>query len=266
MPPAKGAGTRPRTDLRAVDATRPARLEPDPAPAPPAPAAAKPLDLTKGKLDTPLGRAPIIPVLLIGIGGYLTWFGVHYWRQDVKWPSDPIKSVLQGNGLPASTPPPAVSTELAADVQQYQTASPAAASTGTSSSGSDSAYQGTLPAGAAQNTAKLLLSKYGWALTEMAPLITLWAGESGWSPTARNPSSGAYGIAQALGHGTSGSAAPDGTNEYGPQYGLTDAEAQQANAGSVRWQIEWGLGYIKERYKSPTAALKAWLSRSPHWY
>jgi hypothetical protein len=200
--------------------------------------------------------APVIPVLLIMIGGYLSWFAVRYWRQDEKWPSDPIKAALQGKGLPASTPAPAVSSALTADVS-------AAGGTTTPDTGG-SAYQGSLPSGSAQNTAQLLLAKFGWAATEMAPLISLWTKESGWSATARNKQSGAFGIAQALGHGTSCSAAPDGTNEYGPQYGLSCAEAQQANAGSVRWQIEWGLGYIKAVYGSPTAA---WAhEQADNWY
>src|SRR6266851_633263 len=54
------------------------------------------------------GDAPVIPLILIGTGAYLAWFGVHYWRRDVRWPSDPVKSVLQGHGLlpagPAPTP------------------------------------------------------------------------------------------------------------------------------------------------------------------
>jgi colicin import membrane protein len=206
-------------------------------------------------------NAPVIPVLLIALGGYLAWFGVHYWRQDERWPSDPIKAALQGKGLPASAPPPAVSASLSADISSTAAAEgggPAAADAG------GSAYQGSLPAGSAQNTAKLLLAKFGWAPAQMASLITLWTRESGWSPTARNPSSGAFGIAQALGHGTSCSAAPDGTNEYGPDFGLTCAEAQQANAGSVRWQIEWGLAYIKATYGSPAAALAH--ENAHNWY
>lgn len=46
-------------------------------------------------------RAPVIPLLLLGLGAYFTWFGTHYWRRDIKWPSDPVKSALQGKGLPA---------------------------------------------------------------------------------------------------------------------------------------------------------------------
>jgi len=45
-------------------------------------------------IKTPIGNAPIIPVLMILIGGYVAWFGVHYFRADQKWPTDPIKSVL----------------------------------------------------------------------------------------------------------------------------------------------------------------------------
>lgn len=203
-----------------------------------------PVTVSGGDVRAGPVSAPVIPLLLIGIGGYFCWFAVHYWRSDLKWPSDPVKSVLQGKGLPAAQPAPAESASLDAYVAQY---------TGDTSG---SGYQGTLPAGSAQNTAKLLLAKYGWPLSQMASLVPLWNRESGWQGKARNPASGAYGVAQALGHGEADTAAADGTNEYGAQYGLTAAEARQANAGSVRWQIEWGLGYIQSRYGSPQAALQ----------
>jgi hypothetical protein len=211
-----------------------------------------PVAVSGGDVKAGPVSAPVIPLLLIGIGGYLAWFGIHYWRSDLRWPSDPVKSVLQGKGLPRAQQPATEQAALTAYVSQY---------TGAADAG---AYQGALPSGAAQNTAKLLLSKYGWDLAQMPALIKLWTQESGWSSAARNPQSGAYGIAQALGHGEAGTAAPDGTNEYGAEYGLTAAEAQQANAGSVRWQIEWGLGYIQDRYGSPD---KAWAhEQSFNWY
>jgi hypothetical protein len=47
------------------------------------------------------GSTPIIPIVIIGTGLYLAWFGVHYWMSDVKWPSDPIKAVLTGQPIPA---------------------------------------------------------------------------------------------------------------------------------------------------------------------
>ena len=68
-------------------------------------------------------------------------------------------------------------------------------------------------------------------------LYALWQQESGWSNTARNKGSGAYGIAQAL---------PP------TKYPL----AAQASGGSnPKAQIQWGLGYIKGRYGSPEGAL-----------
>jgi hypothetical protein len=52
------------------------------------------------KVSTPVGDAPIVPVALMVAGLYLAWFGVHYWRTDTKWPSDPIKAVLTGRPIP----------------------------------------------------------------------------------------------------------------------------------------------------------------------
>ena len=205
--------------------------------------------LTSGRIKLGPISAPVIPILLIGIGGYLAWFGVHYWRGDLKWPSDPIKSVLQGKGLPAASPAAPQSALLTAYEQQENTVTG-----GQAAAGGGGSTAAPVAAGAAQNTAKLLLSKFGWAASELGPLISLWNRESGWNASARNPSSGAYGIAQALGHGQADTAAPDGTNEYGAEYGLTAAQAQQANAGSTTFQIMWGLGYIQAVYGSPAAA------------
>lgn len=43
-----------------------------------------------------------VPATLLGLGLYLTWFGVHYWHTDVVWPSDPIKAILTGKPIPAA--------------------------------------------------------------------------------------------------------------------------------------------------------------------
>ena len=87
--------------------------------------------------------------------------------------------------------------------------------------------------------------------------------ESGGNPTIKNPSSGALGIAQALGHGTSCSAGSLG-NEYGPQYGLTCKQAQQANSGNATQQLRWMLGYIHSRYGTPAGAWQHEVAN--HWY
>jgi hypothetical protein len=92
-----------------------------------------------------------------------------------------------------------------------------------------------------------MLGSFGWGANQFGPLNQLWTGESGWNHLARNPSSGAYGIPQALPGSKMASAGGD----------------WQSNPAT---QIKWGLGYIRERYGSPAGAYRAWQGRSPHWY
>lgn len=104
-------------------------------------------------------------------------------------------------------------------------------------------------AAAAQETARSMMSSYGWDNSQFACLVELWNHESGWNYQAENPSSGAYGIPQSL------------------------PASKMASAGSD-WrtnpatQIKWGLDYIAQRpdYGNPCAAWSLWQSRSPHWY
>jgi hypothetical protein len=92
----------------------------------------------------------------------------------------------------------------------------------------------------------------------------LITGESNWSPTVKNPSSGAFGLGQALNHGT---AATNGTmsNAYGPQ-GISVDAARAANSGQAGPQLDWTIAYIAGRYGGPNNAYMTWLSRHPHWY
>lgn len=100
---------------------------------------------------------------------------------------------------------------------------------------------------AAKNYAKGRLSAYGWKESEFNALDQLWTHESGWKWDADNPTSDAYGIPQALpGNKMSSKGADWKTNP--------------------KTQIEWGLQYIKDRYKTPSAAWRQWQSRSPNWY
>jgi hypothetical protein len=79
------------------------------------------------EISTPVGDAPIIPILLIGIGGYIAWFAIHYWADPaVIWPSDPVKAVLQGGGLPAHTTAAAAGTTAAAQLTAFEASLPAA--------------------------------------------------------------------------------------------------------------------------------------------
>ncbi len=196
------------------------------------------------KIRTPVGDAPVVPVILIGAGMYLAWFGVHYWRSNVRWPTDPVKAVLQGKSLPDRTP------SDTAEEQAIQAAGKAGETTGTGQApGTTTAAGrggggGATPQGSSaatnQNTGKLLAAAYGWSSGQQwDDLVKLWNQESGWNNRAENPSSGAYGIPQALPYSKMPKAAwPE---RYG---GKSDPTAQ----------IGWGLSYIKGRYGSPEAA------------
>ncbi len=91
-----------------------------------------------------------------------------------------------------------------------------------------------------------LLHAAGFGFDQMSPCLEkLWDKESHWSTTAKNKSSGAYGIPQAL---------------PGPKM----ASAGSDWSWNPETQIKWGLGYIKGRYKTPCAAWSH--SQSKGWY
>jgi len=105
---------------------------------------------------------------------------------------------------------------------------------------------------------KLLAAPYGWATgQEWNDLDLLWTRESGWQNDIANRSSGAFGIAQALGHGTASSSAtttvryPGGGSE---RKLVNEYPNMAANSGNAAAQIAWGLAYIKQRYGSVSAA------------
>ncbi|MFH8405580.1 transglycosylase SLT domain-containing protein [Streptomyces sp. NPDC018019] len=100
-------------------------------------------------------------------------------------------------------------------------------------------------AAAAQATAKSFLSAYGWGTDQWSGLQALWQRESGWNYKASNPSSGAYGIPQALPGSKMASSGKD----------------WKSNPAT---QIKWGLGYIKGRYKTPNAANA--FQKANNWY
>jgi hypothetical protein len=52
-----------------------------------------------------MATEPLVATGLIATGGLLVWFGTHYWRdQQTLYPTDVVKSVLQGKGLPTPSP------------------------------------------------------------------------------------------------------------------------------------------------------------------
>ncbi|MEV4563604.1 transglycosylase SLT domain-containing protein [Nonomuraea sp. NPDC049419] len=105
--------------------------------------------------------------------------------------------------------------------------------------------QSSQTSGRNKSIARTMVAKRGWDIGQYRCLVKLWTRESGWNHRAGNRSSGAYGIPQALpGHKMAASGRDWRTNP--------------------RTQIHWGLGYIKQRYKSPC---RAWGHfQSHHWY
>ena len=100
--------------------------------------------------------------------------------------------------------------------------------------------------GSNRETGKLLAEQlYGWTGDEWACLDNLWARESGWSHTAGNKSSGAYGIPQAL--------PGDKMSSFGADW--------QTNPAT---QIQWGLSYVSGRYSTPCGAWGHFTAKN--WY
>ena len=99
--------------------------------------------------------------------------------------------------------------------------------------------------GSAKAIARAMVADRGWSSSQFGCLDRLWEKESGWNYRAQNPSSGAYGIPQALPGSKMASAGSD----------------WRSNPAT---QIEWGIGYIADRYGTPCSA---WAhSQANNWY
>jgi hypothetical protein len=91
------------------------------------------------------------------------------------------------------------------------------------------------PSGAKRFAKEMMATEYGWGEGQYKCLNRLWTKESNWNYQARNPRSGAHGIAQAL-------------------------PASKMEKVGTDWrtnpitQIQWGLLYVSERYNTPCAA------------
>jgi hypothetical protein len=102
-----------------------------------------------------------------------------------------------------------------------------------------------VPDGARAVAKEIAQSKYGWGSFQFACLNKLWTKESNWRYKARNKSSGAHGIPQAL-------------------------PATKMESIGTDWrtnpvtQISWGLRYIEVRYETPCKAYKKF--QRSRWY
>lgn len=110
---------------------------------------------------------------------------------------------------------------------------------------SRSASRRTLPSRAATVASAKALVRARLSTSQYNCLDNLIRRESGWNHRAANPSSGAYGLMQALPGSKMSSAGTDWRTNP-----LT--------------QIKWGLSYIKSRYGTPCGAWNFWTKNG--WY
>ena len=168
-----------------------------------------------------------------------------------------ITGTLQAlvKGQSPSSSPPANQIPIATEI-----ANAASSAAGSVTLGGASPVTG---GGSAQQVLQQTAAQFGWGSgAQWQALSNVEMEEAGFNPQARNPRSGALGLAQALGHGTSSTAGTLG-NEYGG-FGLTDAQAKAANSGDAAAQALWMCNYIKATYGNP---VNAWShEQSHHWY
>jgi hypothetical protein len=157
-----------------------------------------------------VARPPLVPVVILGLGGYLAWYAVHYWGSDSKWPSDPVKAVLTGKALPAPTGQQSAQGVLSA-VEQHAPAAPGGIASATG------------PAGTAPAVAGLYTT---------ATLGTLWTSQGGSTSTAFEAANIA--MAESSGNPKVTSANPDG----GTNVGLWQLDTKGVGSGYTVAQLQ----------------------------
>jgi hypothetical protein len=192
------------------------------------------------------GKIDGFGVFAIGVGAVFVYGGIKGYS-----PLKALENVIQGKNPNES----------------QNTVSLTADTTNTGNNPASSIGGFATPSGSSNSSGQAALKQaahaYGWDTgNEWQALNNVEMAEAGYSATARNPSSGALGMAQALGHGNSNTTGSLG-NEYGG-YGLSDTQAKEANSGNAYWQAVWMCNYIHSTYGDP---IKAWEhEQSQHWY
>jgi len=174
-----------------------------------------------------------------GLGGIFLWSGL----TGKSW-SDVFRRVISGKN-----PREAAGTQT---IQALNVSLPEGTGSGSGGGAVNTAVPGTSGSTAAYKSfAMSLMLAHGWGLGQQwTDFQWVEDHEAGWNNLARNSSSGAFGIAQALGHGTANTR---GTlaNEYG-NYGTPDATCRAANSGNGFAQLIWMCNYIRQVYGSPS--------------
>lgn len=126
-----------------------------------------------------------LPLIIAGTGIYLAWFAIHYWGSDTKWPSDPVKAVLQGNAIPSPS-----GAQTAVETASIIEGTSATAATGGGAAGGGSAP----PVSGNYNVAQLqsLWTANGGAAAKSFEAAQIAMAESSGNPdaTSSNPFGG----------------------------------------------------------------------------
>jgi Lysozyme like domain len=168
------------------------------------------------KLKTPIGDAPVIPLIILMTGGYLAWFGIHYWRSDIKWPTDPLKDVLQGKGLPQSSKESSSQSQLVSAVSSTSVTSDTGSAAGSGGGG------GSAGGGSAGNLASYTHDQ----------LMQLWQANGGSSSSAKNAA--CHAIQESSGNPKATSHNPDG----GTNVGLWQLDTRGVGSGYTVTQLQ----------------------------
>lgn len=103
---------------------------------------------------------------------------------------------------------------------------------------------GIMPSGGLKGIAQQLFSRFGWGAGEWSAFDQLITKESNWDPTAKNPSSTAYGLGQFL--------------------DTTGAEYPGSRSSNPVAQLIATMQYVRNKYGTPSAA---WAFHKSHnWY
>lgn len=162
---------------------------------------------------------PVLPTTLIIVGGYMTWFAVHYWKDTAqKYPSGPVKALLTGKGLPAPVRGTSDTANLTALGQQFANQ----AGQGIGNLAGSTSTSNTVGTGAPQENEG---AHGGAGPYSPAQLQTLWTSNGG-DPAKAQYAAGVA-MAESSGNPQSSSSNPDG----GTNWGIWQLDTKGVGAG-----------------------------------
>ena len=183
------------------------------------------VSVSGGNLRTPVGSAPVIPLVIIGTGIYLTWFSIHYWKRG-GWPTAPVKSILQGKGVPAPgavTPSP---EEQAVETSAQQIAAAESQLT---------AQQGVTPGTGQSNpnaVGQAVASGAGGAVLSNSQIQALWTSNGG------DPKTAAFAAAIAEAESSGSTVVTSSNPDGGTNVGLYQLDTRGVGAGYSVAQLQ----------------------------